>query len=291
MGEALIAPFLETLNQIGRDYKTNPRFPLQARLLANLSANYANQRKSSFSSSEASIAETECQQALKTLVQDPRNFNAARDLGEAAEQGNLPAVKAFLAAGADAAVNQQLPDGRTALFRAAYMGFGEVVGALILSGADFRPEYSGWTPLHVAVQRCSLETARMLLQGGADPNINVGGWTPLHIAARWGLCEITQKLIFFGADLNFAGDSLGLWTPLNIAAHWNMLDVVKILKHAGAKEIVRKGGVPIVSTKSSGVSSASSRDFSSISSGEGHKKVPQYCPKHMAEAYRSQYDQ
>ena len=56
------------------------------------------------------------------------------DFSEAAERGDLPAVKSFIAKGAD--VNAKANNGGTALMRASFYGHKDVVALLLARGDD-----------------------------------------------------------------------------------------------------------------------------------------------------------
>ncbi len=59
----------------------------------------------------------------------------------------------------------------------------------------------GWTPLHHAAAKDSVEVAQALLDGGADPAaLSEGGGTPLHEAAASGGAAMVQLLLRHGVD-------------------------------------------------------------------------------------------
>ena len=99
------------------------------------------------------------------------------------------------------------------LFRAASdTTIADIVRALIARGDDLNTrDKNGFTPLHVAAWRNSLEVARMLIEKGADIEAkdNDGG-TPLHDAARPSCLNIARLLIERGANT----DGIDLrWIP------------------------------------------------------------------------------
>ena len=95
---------------------------------------------------------------------------------DAAEKGNIEAVKQHLAAGAD--VNAK--------------------------------DYRGGTPLQFAVGRGRKEIIELLIAKGADVNAKIdgAGLTPLHMASGSGRYEIVELLIDKGAKIN-TEDSAG----------------------------------------------------------------------------------
>ena len=132
-----------------------------------------------------------------------------RALLNAAEKGNIEAVKQHLAAGAD--VNAKREDGMTPLHHATKnTGHWEIVELLIAEGADVNVK-------------------------SADGS---GGRTPLHFAAYYGHEEIVELLISKGADVN-AKRSNGA-TPLDLALG-ETADLIR--KHGGKtkKELKASG--------------------------------------------------
>jgi len=99
---------------------------------------------------------------------------------EAAENGNIEAVKLHLAAGAD--VNAKDEEEFTPLLYAAWDGHKEIAELLIAKGADVDAKYDllGWTPLHQAAAYGDKEIVELLIANGADVNVkDVNGETPL----------------------------------------------------------------------------------------------------------------
>ena len=81
---------------------------------------------------------------------------------DAAENGNIEAVKQHLAAGTD--VN--LGGVATPLHPATYSGHKEVVELLIANGANVNTKDKGWTPLDIAIEFEHSEIADILRKHG-----------------------------------------------------------------------------------------------------------------------------
>jgi ankyrin repeat protein len=157
----------------------------------------------------------------------------AASVADLAERADFSAVKAALAAGADAKAVQ--PDGTTALHWAAQHNEETAVAALLSAGAgaDAVNRY-GVTPLSLACVNGSAAVAARLLAAGADPNRPaLGGETPLMTAARSGREALVRALIARGADVN-ARLPGGGQTPLMWAAAEGHTAAVDALLAAGA---------------------------------------------------------
>ena len=190
---------------------------------------------------------------------------------EAAEDGNIEAVKKHLAAGTDvnekdrfqraplhyaaaeghkeiaelliaksADVNVKNKTGGTPLGYAAGEGHKEIVKLLIAKSADLnvKEEMNG-TPLHVAAALGRKEIVELLIAEGKDVNVkNKRGWIPLLSATAEGQKEVIEQLIAKGADVNAVTDD-GT-TPLDAATHpnnpnKNKSEVADLLRKHGAK--------------------------------------------------------
>jgi hypothetical protein len=157
----------------------------------------------------------------------------AASLATAARDGDVVAVRAELAAGADA--NQVESDGSSALLWAAYHSSEDLAALLLARGADpNRANGFGVTPLLQASRNGDVEMMRALLDGGADVARAVrDGETPLMAAARTGNEAAVQLLLERGSDPN-ATETLAGQTALMWAAVEGHLPIVDALLRAGA---------------------------------------------------------
>ena len=132
------------------------------------------------------------------------------DIHQAAESGNIEAVKQHLDAGAD--VNAK--DDK----------FG------------FTPlHYATFSALHLMRLNDHKEIVELLIANGADVNAKRdggAGGTPLHFAAG-GLNEIAELLIAAGAEVN-ANDDRGA-TPLDWAVGHKHPEIADLLRKHGGK--------------------------------------------------------
>ena len=84
---------------------------------------------------------------------------------DAAEKGNIEAVKQHIAAGADVEAKDSF--GRPPLHDAAYRGHTEIVELLIAGGADVNARRDdGMTPLDLAIRFDETDTADLLRKHG-----------------------------------------------------------------------------------------------------------------------------
>jgi len=154
------------------------------------------------------------------------------DIHQAAEEGNIEAVKQHLAAGTD--VNAKNVFEQTPLNQAAWGRHTEIVELLITNGADVNAggEF-GRTPLLLAAIKGYKEIVELLIAEGADVNAKgeIGG--ALHYAAASGHTEVVGLLIANGADVN-AKDA-GDMTPLDAALTYEQAESADILRKHGGK--------------------------------------------------------
>ena len=105
---------------------------------------------------------------------------------QAAETGNIEAIRQHLAAGAD--VNTMA----ASLHRAAYGSHKEIAELLITNGVDVNAKNdAAETPLHLATTR---EIAELLIANGADVNATTNrGTTPLDWAANDEIANLIRQ--------------------------------------------------------------------------------------------------
>ena len=155
-------------------------------------------------------------------------------IADAAMQGDVVAVRALLAKGADA--NAPQADGMTALHWAAQRGDSTLAGVLLRARASVQAvtRVGGYQPLHVASESGAAGVVRLLLVAKASPRARTtDGVSPLHLAAVAGVPQVITMLIKAGADVN-AVEPGWQQTPLMIAAAKGRTDAVRLLLAAGA---------------------------------------------------------
>ena len=121
------------------------------------------------------------------------------NLYEAAESGDIEAVKQHLADGTDIEL-KCTGCGSTALGHAAKHGHNEIAELLIENGADVSAKsLKGLTPLHYAAANGHKEIAGLLIEKGADVKAkDEGGKTPLDVAIQFKELEIINLLRVIG---------------------------------------------------------------------------------------------
>jgi ankyrin repeat protein len=124
-------------------------------------------------------------------------------------------------------------------FWAVNKGFAEIVQVLLEAGADVtRLNHQGYTLLHEAAMKGSVELTRMMLNAGIHPD-DLGGYgmTPMQCCAIIGtriegVVDCIRVLIEAGADVSKYG-KMGM-TALGLAAEQGGIEVVRLLLAAGA---------------------------------------------------------
>ena len=144
-----------------------------------------------------------------------------------------------------------------ALFKPAEKGDLAALNALLASGADpnaHRRAYGNRTALHEAANKSQAAAAKLLLEHGADPNaVAACGSTPLHFAACAGNPELVQLLLEAGANPAPPGaagrcgyisfDSTAIGTPLQLAEQNGNTMAADLIKAAIANKLgLTRGG-------------------------------------------------
>jgi uncharacterized protein len=165
---------------------------------------------------------------VSTLVQ-----SADLRLIEATKKNDSPTVSNLLKQKVN--VNEQLPDGATALHWAVHNDNISLIEQLIKAGADINiADQGGATALWVAVSNDKPEIVVRLLKAGANPNAALGsGETVLMTAAEVGSLESVKALLSAKADVN-AKENLKGQTALMWAAAEGNSDVTNLLIENGA---------------------------------------------------------
>ena len=136
--------------------------------------------------------------------------------------------------GADPDPDVRGQSGRNTLHAAAFSGNFEILieyNPAYVNARDGR----GWTPLLMALGGRNFKDGsalRLLLEHGPDINGRTeNGWTPLHWASFKGTLEVV-RLLLDGADVEVKKDSK---TALQVAADGGLEEVVELLREHGAK--------------------------------------------------------
>ncbi len=159
---------------------------------------------------------------------------AEAPVADAAERGDLEAVRTLLRQGAD--VNTAQSDGMTALHWAAGGNDIEIAKTLLYAGAAVRAttRLGGYNPLHLASRGGHSEVARLILEAGADPNtFTTTGVTAMHFAADADAGAVIGLLAAHGGDVD-ARDAFSERTPLMFGAVRGADSAVRALLEAGA---------------------------------------------------------
>ena len=132
-------------------------------------------------------------------------------------------------------VNEQQPDGATALHWAVYLDDAETTDLLIRAGANVRTANDlGVAPLLMACMNANPTITGQLLTAGADPNSALeSGETALMLAARAGSVPAVNLLIARGANVN-ARESTRGQTALMWAVNNTHPEIVRALLDHGA---------------------------------------------------------
>jgi cytochrome c len=127
------------------------------------------------------------------------SVSLAGAIHDAAKEGDVRAISAALAAGAD--VNES--DGSTtALYAAVRRGHLAAAKLLIERGADVNAETKSGPALIAAVKKSRIELIDLLLGNGADPDAAFDGRTAIHFATELSCFPCVEALVAAGADVN-----------------------------------------------------------------------------------------
>jgi len=213
-------------------------------------------------SAVADAAMNKNREALRTLVQQKADVNAAQADGATAlhwavRADDMEAVDLLLRAGAN--VHAANRAGATPLFLAAVNGNPGMIEKLLKAGADANAPIlaHGETALMMASRSGNLEAVKALLNHGAQVNTkeSLRGTTAIMWASEQGHAPVIRYLAEHGADvraqssvltppqrrgLAFAppnappGPAKGGLTPLHFAARQGSAESVRVLIAAGA---------------------------------------------------------
>ena len=155
------------------------------------------------------------------------------DLADAAQRGDIAAVRALLAKKTD--VNAPQNDGSTALHHAVYRGDVDMANLLVRAGANVKAATrAGSTPMWLASINGDAKVLSLLLEAGADVNEKLPlGRTPLMVASRTGNVEAMKVLIDRGAAVNAKESQRGT-TALMWAADEGHAPAIRLLIDSGA---------------------------------------------------------
>jgi ankyrin repeat protein len=133
--------------------------------------------------------------------------------------------------------------GKSLLWRAANVGYPDIVEVLISHGARLHEtDHGGNTVLMEAANRGHIATMQVLISAGADLNQKShDGMTALSYAVQSRMDEAVYMLLKAGADPNIPSkrNSLSGWkqaTPLSFAKEHRCQRIIELLEKAGARE-------------------------------------------------------
>nr|CAG4709126.1 unnamed protein product [Naegleria fowleri] len=139
------------------------------------------------------------------------------------------------------------------------------------------------TPLYEAACWNQVEAAKLLLKHGANVNAQDqnNGWTALHLACKKNSVEMVKLLVENKAELNITTRDELKQTPLHLAAHLSSLEIVKCLLDNGANKSLtdRFGSTPEKWTKNPEIKSfilnhhINDKSSDSMSSTDSKKQI------------------
>ena len=182
------------------------------------------------------------------FAQNAKDNKAVRDFIHAAEEGDLTAVKAFIARGMNIDAEPVGFKGWTALMAASTYGQAQVVKFLLASGADATVKLKdGSTTLYQAAQNGNREVAEALISSGVELNARTDkGRTALIRAAWMGHADVVKVLLAAGVDREIK-DQEG-WSAFKFAASSGDPETIKAFLASGADVNGRdeKGETPLI---------------------------------------------
>jgi ankyrin repeat protein len=136
-------------------------------------------------------------------------LGAPVDIFEASVLGHVDRIQEILQ-GNPARVSEHAPDGFTPVALAAFFGQLAAVKALIAAGADVNAAATNGLKvqaLHAAVAGRNLEIVKAVLDAGADPNAQQqAGFRPMHEAGANANRKLAELLLASGADPALTSD-------------------------------------------------------------------------------------
>ncbi|WP_157148705.1 ankyrin repeat domain-containing protein [Brachyspira pilosicoli] len=139
--------------------------------------------------------------------------------------------------------------GATPLILASYLGYTDIVNALIEKGVDVKAkdDVDGCMAIHLAAANGKNDVINILLDVDAS-NINDvdnRGNTPLHWASMKDRADTVSLLIENGADIE--AKDIDNWTALHYAAAFASLQTVEALVDNGADKnsLIKDGNIPV----------------------------------------------
>ena len=168
----------------------------------------------------------------------------------AAEEGDVEAVKGYLAIDVNVDARDEVYEG-TPLHFAAFKGRKEVAELLINEGADVNAKnQADATPLDLAIEKKRDETVSLLRKHGGKTGSELKGGEPvveatqpepptvkapdilIHEAVAEGNIEAVKQYLNAGRDVNAKDEDS--WTPLHFAASDGHKEVVELFIAKGA---------------------------------------------------------
>lgn len=206
--------------------------------------------------------------------------HAAAPVADAAMLGDLVAVRALLAKGANA--NAPQGDGMTALHWAAQRGDSAMAALLLKAKASPQAttRVGAHQPLHVASASGSTAVVRLLLAAHADVRaVTTEGVTPLHLAAMAGVSGAVSALLKAGAEVNTLEPGWNQ-SPLMLAAGRGRTDAVRLLLKAGANPALMARTMDIMASAAQDRQAKMRRDavLQQLREKEGQANNPNWQP-------------